>query len=494
MSVEARDAGVELRASAERVVANLHLPGESTPGSASRTDKVRDRVLALPAAQIAEAAREIQAGFGERHGGLAALLRENATKVLAADQLGDDLAVVLGAAFTTEFAIEGAALCNPSVVAHPDQSGLAPGQLRLVVSLRSIGEGHVSAISFCTAIVGPGRTWAFDRRDLPLVPAATSEGEWELAHLQRSLEYEGRMTELARSVIQNLPQRFRSSDIERVIGRVPDDFLTHYDARARTEEIRLVGRSAYDAVFPAESTLSQRVLLPAADEERHGMEDARFVRFVEDDGSVDYRASYTAYDGHAISSRLLVTRDFESFSIRRLSGAGTATKGMAFFPRRIGGKLFCITRSDGESLSLARSDDGMEWGEETFLRAPTQLWEVIQSGNCGSPIETSRGWLLLTHGVGPMRRYSMGAILLDLEDPARVVAQLDAPLLEPAGKLQDGYVPNVVYSCGGIVSDGVLWIPHGVGDQSIRVVSVVLDDLIDAMTPEPAILGASARG
>jgi predicted GH43/DUF377 family glycosyl hydrolase len=389
---------------------------------------------------------------------------------------------VLGATFTAEYAIEGAALCNPSAVPHPDQSGVPEGHLRVVLSMRSIGEGHVSAISFVTALVSD-RTWIFEERALPLARPAISEGEWHLDHLRSSLEHDGQMSEVAHAVLQKLPKRSRKADIDKAIRRLPDEFFTRYDSRAKVEAIRVVARSAYDAGFSPDSILSQRVLLPIADEERHGMEDARFVRFVDDDGTVEYRGSYTAYDGRAITSRFIVTTDFREFSIRRLTGAPARTKGMAFFPRRVGGRLLALTRSGGEAISLAASDNGLDWTDEALVYAPELLWEVVQSGNCGSPIETDRGWLVLTHGVGPMRRYAIGVLLLDLDDPTKVLARLDTPLIEPDEGLQDGYGPHVVYSCGGIVHDDILWVPYGVGDSRIRVASVPLGELLDALTP-----------
>lgn len=482
MIPEVRDAGVELRPDPTRVVADLFLPGESTPGAVSRAEQVVERVLALPRDEVVTATRRIEEDFGGRHIGLAALLRANAEKVHPAS-LTEGQQLLLGAAVTAERSVEGAALCNPSVVAHPDQSGMPSGSLRVAVSLRSIGEGHVSSISFCSAVIGPGRRWTFDERSLPLVRALVLDGEWERDHLRRALEHDGGVSEISNAVLQKLPSAVRGSDIEAAISALPAEFFGHYESRERVESIRLVGRSAYRVEFPDDSDLSQRVLRPVADEERGGVEDARFVRFVEDDGSVEYRASYTAYDGREISSRLITTTDFEHFSVHRLTGAGTHTKGMAFFPRRVGGRLLALTRTDGERILLARSDDGLDWGGEVPIAAPEALWEIVQTGNCGSPIETDHGWLVLTHGVGPMRRYSLGAIVLDLDDPTRVIARLDSPLLEPIGAYQDGYVPNVVYSCGALVHDGVLWLPHGVGDGYVRVVSVLVSELIGAMSP-----------
>lgn len=308
----------------------------------------------------------------------------------------------------------------------------------------------------------------------------------DLSTLIEVILFRKQMTEVAHAVLQKLPERAHRADIDAAISSLPDEFFSHYDSRATVEAIRLVSRSAYDAAFALESTLSQRVLLPIADEERQGMEDARFVRFIGDDGEVDYRATYTAYDGRAITSRLIVTADFRTFSIVRLTGSPARTKGMALFPRPVGGRLLALTRSGGESISLAVSPNGMDWTDEAIVYVPEFLWEVVQTGNCGSPIETDRGWLVLVHGVGPMRRYSISAILLDLDDPARVLARLETPFIEPAGEFQNGYVPNVTYSCGGIVHDGILWVPYGIGDSRIRVASVPLGELLDAMTPTSA--------
>lgn len=482
--LDLRDAGVRLDPDHARVVVDLFLPGESTPGAASRTEQVLARVMAVPPEQIAEAAERFQRDFAGRHVGLDLHVSGNAMKVDPETAVfSDALALVLGATFTAEYATEGAALCNPSAVPHPDQSGLEDGALRVVLSLRSIGEGHVSAISFGTAVIGPGRAWSFDDRQLPVVRAAISDGEWDVDHLRRSLEHDGRMTEAAHAVVQKLPPRARKSDIETAIRELADEYFSHYESRARVEEIRRVGRSAYRATFAEASSLSQRVLLPSADEERHGMEDARFVRFTEDDGRVEYRGSYTAYDGRSIASRLIVTTDFADFAIHRLIGVAARTKGMAFFPRRVGGRLLALSRSGGEVITLSASDDGFDWRDEAVVYTPDQVWEIVQTGNCGSPIETDRGWLVLTHGVGPMRRYCIGAILLDLDDPSRVIARLVDPLIEPDPSRRDGYVPNVVYTCGGLVHDDVLWIPYGIGDSRIRVVSVPVGELLDAMDP-----------
>jgi predicted GH43/DUF377 family glycosyl hydrolase len=226
--------------------------------------------------------------------------------------------------------------------------------------------------------------------------------------------------------------------------------------------------------------LEQRVMMPSVAEESNGMEDARFTRFLDDNGTVEYRATYTAYDGHHIAPRVLTSPDLRVFRAHRLAGAAARNKGMAIFPRLVGGRYLALCRSDGESTSVASSTDGLLWTEPRLVQEPTATWETLQVGNCGPPIETPAGWLVLTHGVGAMRTYSMGAILLDLDDPTVLLGRLTAPLLEPEPDEQDGYVPNVVYSCGGIVHDGVLWIPYGIGDSRIGVAHVAIDDVLGA--------------
>jgi predicted GH43/DUF377 family glycosyl hydrolase len=229
--------------------------------------------------------------------------------------------------------------------------------------------------------------------------------------------------------------------------------------------------------FPADTMLAQRTLRPSVAEESDGMEDARFTRFVAADGRVDYRATYTAYDGHQIAPRLLLSADLLNFRTHRLSGPAARNKGMALFPRLVGGRHLALCRTDGESISLTSSADGYGWAQPRLIHEPVQPWELVQVGNCGPPIETDAGWLVLTHGVGPMRTYAISALLLDLDDPALVIGRLPYPLLQATRSEQDGYVPNVVYSCGGVVHDGRLWLPYGIDDTRIGVAWAPLDQL-----------------
>jgi predicted GH43/DUF377 family glycosyl hydrolase len=389
----------------------------------------------------------------------------------------------MGASFTAEYAVEAAALCNPSAVLHPDQSGLRAGQARLALSLRAIGEGHVSSLGFAAAVIGPGATWAFEPRESPAVPGISMPAQWVRDHLRAVLADEGQVDELMHNVLAGLPEVFTASEVERVLTDAHPELLTRPSAMASIEVLRRVMASAYEVSFPADLGLSQQVLFPSTIEERNGIEDARFVRF-HDDGQVDYRATYTAYDGQQIAPRLLISPDLRTFRAHRLAGPAARNKGMALFPRRIDGRQWALCRSDGENTSVATSFDGRIWGRPTLVQRPQESWEVVQVGNCGSPIETDRGWLVLTHGVGPMRTYAVGAILLDLNDPTRVRCRLAEPLLEAGVYERDGYVPNVVYSCGGVVHDGRLWLPYGISDSRIGVAWASIDELLDAMISE----------
>lgn len=335
MTALAEDVGVELLAAHERVVARLFRPGDATPGGRSRTESVMNRVMALPPEAIPDLARGVIEGFGDRHTRLVELLVDHAAMIRGTDAplINEDLSIVLGAVFTAEFAVEGAALCNPSAVRHPDQEGLEAGELRVVLSVRSIGEGHLSSIQFCEAVIGPGKTWRFLPRSTPLRLPRIGPGVWTKEHFLRTLERHGQVAELVRSVGQALPDTFKARAVDKALQGLPFQLLQHGETRAQLDTIHTMASSSYKATFPEDSDLSARVLLPVADEERMGMEDARFVR---DEDSEGYRATYTAYDGHSATSRLITTDDFRTFAVHRLTGGPTRAKGMALFPRRVG--------------------------------------------------------------------------------------------------------------------------------------------------------------
>lgn len=485
MTAVLEDLGVELVPDPSRVVGRLFLPGEGIIPMPSRAGAIVRRILGMPEERVEAAAEQILRDHGSRHPDLRAQLESHAQTVAfrtaVAPRTDGGYGVVIGAAFTAEHSVEGAALCNPSAVRHPDQAGLAPGELRLAIALRAIGEGHISSIGFASAIVGPGAGWRFEERATPLAQPDVADGEWTRAHFRLALQSEGRLNQLSNAVVRALPERFRSSEVETAIAEAPAELARRPDAHADLELIRALAWSAYSAAFDPSTRLSQRVLSPVTEGESHGIEDARFVHVTDPAGETGYRATYTAYDGRTIAPRLLISPDLVSFTTHRLVGGAARNKGMALFPHAIAGRHWALTRTDGENISIAVSDDGLAWEDVAILRIPGELWEVVQLGNCGSPLETERGWLVVTHGVGPMRTYSLGALLLDLDDPTRVIGRLPAPLLAPRPDDRDGYVPNVVYSCGGVIHGDRLWLPYGVGDQRVRAATIGVSDLVDAM-------------
>jgi len=333
------------------------------------------------------------------------------------------------------------------------------------------------------AIVGPGAQWSFGERLVPLWPAELRPAQWTVTRLRAILECDGALNEISQTVLGALPSRFSATDLDGALAALPAELLSRPGSVGRTAMLREIVSASYRAIFSGESRLSQRVLQPVVSQERGGMEDARFVRFVNADRTVDYRGTYSAYDGRTVVPRLIITTDFRAFEICVLSGSAAAGKGLTLFPRLVGGRRLALCRVDGESIALAESADGFVWDHREQVHEPSESWEIVQTGNCGPPIETERGWLVLTHGVGPMRTYSLGAILLDLDDPARVIARTALPLVRPGDATRDGYVPNVVYSCGGVIHDGVLWIPLGIGDNRITMFSVLLQELFSLMSP-----------
>ena len=476
----ARRVPAELRADPARVIARLFLPGEEMRVGRSRASQVVARVLSIPEDEIERLAAAMLDEFGPRHDDYEAMLGRHAAIASAHVDVAMTAArtLVLGATFTAEYAVEGAALCNPSAVLHPDQSGLGRGEIRAAISLRGIGEGHISSIGFCSAIIGPGARWSFEQRPLPISAAVTTPARWRRAQLRAVLADQGGVDELAAAVLHALPVEFEVAELERALAAIDHDLLRRSNAAATIELVRKVMSSAYVATFAASSELGQRVLSPSAEEESNGMEDARFTRFIGSDGAAEYRATYTAYDGREVAPRLLVSADLRVFRAHRLAGSAAHNKGMALFPRTVDGRFLSLCRSDGENISLASSTDGYQWGRPQLLHGPAASWELLQVGNCGPPIEITHGWLVLTHGVGPMRTYGIGALLLDLDDPTRVLGRMMRPLLSPGVGEHDGYVPNVVYSCGAIMHDDIVWIPYGIDDFRIGVAYIPLDQIL----------------
>jgi predicted GH43/DUF377 family glycosyl hydrolase len=472
-----------LAADPSRVITQLFVPGqEGFEHRDSRAGAVLRRILALDEDEVRVALDDVMTRFDGRHRDLVGTFRTHAGELT--DRLDMDLTrsparmLLLGATFTSEYAIEAAALCNPSVVANPDQTGAAAGSLRFVMSVRGIGEGHRSSIGFRTGVVDAEGGVAVDAPNRFATVGSVGSTLLDAAVFRTELAQLRNGGEAADYVLDALGDSFTRADLDEQLDTLKTNMSTRGRAQQTISLIRDIAERFYAVEFADEIPLSERVLFPAMGAEAAGIEDARFVRFVEDDGSVRYYATYTAYSGSQISQQLLETTDFQSFTSRPMAGKAASNKGLALFPRRIGGRFVAMSRSDRESNSVAYADDPFIWPDSAPCQTPTQAWEALQLGNCGPPIETEAGWLVLTHGVGPMRTYSIGAILLDLEEPTRIIGQLKRPLLSPAADEQDGYVPNVVYSCGGLVHGETLVIPYGIGDAAIGIATVPLRELV----------------
>ena len=478
---------LRLSADPSRVITRLFVPGqEGFEKQDSRAGVVLRRILELDEDEVRASLDDIVTRFDSRHrdliGEFQSHARELADRLDAAPGLSDARMMLLGATFTSEYAIEGAALCNPSMVAHPDQTGTAAGSLRFVMSVRGIGEGHTSSIGFRTGVIDGAGAVTIDAVGPYATVGDVAPALLDASVLRSELARLHDAGEGADYVLNSLGERFTRNDLDEQLDRLQKYRRTRGHASETISLIRSIADRTYGIEFDEDIPISERILWPAMGAESAGMEDARFVRFVDDDDSVTFYASYTAYSGTHISQQLLETTDFTSFTSTPMVGKAAANKGLALFPRRVRGHFAAMSRADRESNSFAFSEAPFAWTESVPCQRPTQTWEALQLGNCGPPIETEAGWLLLTHGVGPMRTYRIGAVLLDLENPSRIIGALREPLLSPAADEQDGYVPNVVYSCGGIVHAGLLVVPYGIGDAAIGFATVPLSELLGELT------------
>jgi len=481
-----------LRPNQRRVIAKPYLPGEELiPGGDSRAGLLMERILAIPEADVPALVESVLSNFHGRHAEFESLLTHHYGLVAhhlesRSSTLSRERRLLIGAFYTHEYSIEGAALFNPSLVLSPDQKGVKSDEKRLIMSLRAVGEGHISSIEFRTATIDAASTLTFEPLGAHTVTGhRTPPGAYDKMPFTTKLRELGADNDIARGVLERLSDSFTVVELEQSLALLDYGGPPHAISFETTKIIRLLAASSYITTFPASSQTSERVIFPAGPHETRGMEDARFVRFVGDEGRVRYYATYTAYDGFEILPQLIETEDFLSFSISTLHGAAAQNKGMALFPRRIAGKYVMLSRKDRENLHLSTSTDVRSWDEVTLLDKPRAPWELVQIGNCGSPLETEAGWLVLTHGVGPMRRYVIGALLLDLEDPSRILGRLPYPLLEPNQSERDGYVPNVVYSCGAYINENELILPYGLSDGAIGISVVSVPELLAALIANP---------
>ena len=468
-----------------RISMKLFVAGQEDFGvTQSRTNAVVQRVMCLPEEDVREALAHVKRDFAHRHDDFAQWLDANAHRALHRSDpkvpLSEERWQLIGACFTHEFAVEGAALTNPSVVPHPDQSGVPAGALRFVMSVRCIGEGHRSSIGFRTGLLDRDGNVTVDEPARMVSTGVPGDSMLYKAGFRGLLEEQHDFGENARSLLENLQDVFTYSELEEQLNVLLHDRDTYRNVDDTAHHVRDIAERSYLVTFPAGTNESERLLWPRAEAELRGMEDARFTRFA-DAGTVTYIGSYTAFDGVNISQQGVQTDDFARFRVFPVSGPAARGKGLALFPRLIDGQYAALVRPDFESNHVSLSPDLEYWEKSTTLQTPQRSWEVIQLGNCGSPIETEAGWLVITHAVGPFRTYYLSAMLLDLDDPARVINTLDRPLLSPVNNERDGYVPNVVYSCGSMIHENVLLIPFGISDRSIGFATTPLDELLDRL-------------
>jgi predicted GH43/DUF377 family glycosyl hydrolase len=437
---------------------------------------------------VATSLRGVLEEFGSRHKRLRDFFHarfEAVQTLLPAEvSLSTERKLLIGAYFSQEYSLEAAALFNPSIVAHPDQTGLALGELRFVLSLRATGEGHLSSITFRTGILNThGQIFLETPSPFVSLPESVTHSAWEKKAFRKRIEEHGAEKKAVDIILNELPDPFVLRQLRKqfeITTRPPSISEAIWDHTA--SKMIALGAAHYEILYTTEFPIAERVIFPNAPDESAGIEDARFVRFTDEEQNVRFVATYTAYDGRGIHPRLLETEDFMKFRISPLSGSEVKNKGMALFPRKINGSYVMLSRQDGESLYLMFSQDLYSWSTKKALASPHYPWEFFQVGNCGSPIETERGWLVLTHGVGPMRKYSIGALLLDLNDPSKMIGRLSSPLLSPDENEREGYVPNVVYSCGALIHAGILILPYAMSDTASSFATVKLDELLDEMT------------
>jgi len=479
-----------LRPNSSRVLMRPFFPAavggsEMRPIDSPRALMILARILALSEEQIEVLLAEVLREFGDRHQRVSDIFVQRFLQVQnylpAGLPVSEARRLVIGSYFTSEYSLESAALFNPSIIPHPDQSDVEEGATRIILSLRATGEGHISSITFRSGTVDQHGKIHLDQASRYVTePRPIPSAAYERGLFLRKLAELGLDTEFARQVLDSLRETFTLAELRRAVESLKP---VHPDPEAPVigEKMLLLARSNYEVAFGPDQSISERIIFPFSPSQSNGIEDARFVCFRDGDEPPIYYATYTAYDGRTVLPQLLETQDFLHFKVCTLNGPAARNKGMAMFPRKIRGLYCMLSRQDNENIHLMFSEHAHFWYESRIILRPVEPWEFVQMGNCGSPIETEAGWLVLTHGVGAMRKYCIGAILLDREDPSRVIGRLRDPLIKPESDEREGYVPNVVYTCGGMIHSGKLILPYAVSDSATSFAVVPLDELIDAM-------------
>lgn len=447
-------------------------------------------VLALTEKEQRDTLVQVLRDYSKRHRSISRVFEKSFARISRLlPEIGIDISTLtstqkglIGSYFTMEYSIEAAAFFNPSIIEDPDQSALSPGEKRVIISFRATGEGHISSIVFRSGVLDKKNDILIEPqgRMLESPEHIRNHTYHKDSFLQKLEEMQHEGSPVYAALKKSLPDTFTYEELKDYVEKVKSNFHNTADLVLLSEVIWLAS-SHYEMDFSVDTAISERVIFPIAHAEMKGIEDARFVKFTDDDGDVTYYATYTAYDGISILPKLITTKDFYHFKVMPIHGEIAQNKGMALFPRKIKGKYVMLCRSDGVSNSISFSDNITVWRKSSFLQRPQFPWELVQMGNCGSPIETPEGWLVLTHGVGPVREYSIGVSLLDLDNPEKEIGRLPFPLLSPNDREREGYVPNVVYSCGSIINNDALVIPYAMSDYSSTYATVNLPELLAAL-------------
>jgi len=469
----------------KRVIARFYMPVKE-----DRAKIIVNDIAQFDEEEASRILNKILSNFSKRHRNISKIfensfnsLKEILGNINNKKPLSLKKKLLIGSYFTTEFAIESTAFFNPSIIEAPDQSNLQEGQKRIIVSFRATGEKHISSIVFRQGIINKDNSLKFQQEGrLVDVPETIKRYVYKKSIFLKKLSEMHIQKDVVNTAMDKLGETFIYGELKHSIDETLKQVTITPSKKKVLDALMWLARSHYEVKFSLDTAISERVLFPVSYAEVNGIEDARFVKFTDDDGKVTYYATYTAYDGFTILPKLMKTTDFYHFKVMPINGAYAQNKGMSLFPQKINGKYAIISRSDGINNYIMFSDDINIWEKAKIIQEPSQPWEFIKIGNSGSPLETEKGWLLITHGVGPMRSYSLGAILLDKNDPSKVIGHLNEPLLTPNEEEREGYVPNVVYSCGSIIHNNELIIAYGMSDYASGFACISLDELFEKLT------------
>ena len=457
-----------------------------------RSKSLIQSVLQLSEKEASFALNQTLRDYSMRHRNISKIFENHFRKVVHLfsllevdpEDISETRKILIGAYFTMEYSIESAAFFNPSIVEHPDQTETGPGELRVIISFRATGEGHISSIVFRTGVLDK-------HKKLILEPVGNmlEEAEHIRRHVYNKEQFSRKLDEMyniksiipSSLILDKLKDEFTYGELRICIEEAQKAHHLESEKELLFNQIMWLASSHYELHFSLDTNISERVIFPVSANEKNGIEDARFVKFTEENGDHTYYATYTAYDGSSILPKMLETKDFYHFKVLPLHGEIAQNKGMAMFPRKVNGKYAMLCRLDGFNNYISFSENMTVWQDASLLQQPKYPWELIQIGNCGSPIETEDGWLVVTHGVGPMREYVLGASLLDLQNPEKLIGRLKHPLLIPNEEEREGYVPNVVYSCGSLIHNDDLIIPYAMSDYASTYATVQLSELLNEL-------------